>query len=115
MSIAHGALLNSIFDEVTEEYKGKVKFAKLNVLASPENREIATHYGIMGTPTLVFFCNGISLGMVVGFIPKEHLKHMLNEMIEKHRECLNQRSVLKTYPSKDFSSVGLNRRIRRSS
>jgi len=41
--------LDPVFSEVAEEYEGKVKFTKINVLDSDENREIAFKYGIMGT------------------------------------------------------------------
>ena len=87
--------LNPIFDEVAEEYKGKIKFVKLNVLASPGNREIAIRYGVMGTPTLVFFCAGRPVEEVVGFMPKERLKKILDTMLETHKECIKQSTELK--------------------
>ena len=87
--------LNPIFDEVAEEYKGKIKFVKLNVLASPGNREIAIRYGVMGTPTLVFFCAGRPVEEVVGFMPKERLKKILDAMLETHKECIKQSTELK--------------------
>ena len=62
--------LNSIFDNVSEKYN-KVKFAKLNILASSDNRQIAVKYGIMGTPTLVFFCKGRPVEVTTSFKPKE--------------------------------------------
>ncbi len=88
-------VLNPIFEEVSEEYKGKVKFAKLNVLDNPANREIGIHYEVMGTPILIFFCEGRPLGSLVGFMPKEHLKHVLDDMLEKYRECIKKSTALK--------------------
>ena len=89
--------LNPIFDGVAQEYKDKIKFVKLNVLENPSNREIAIHHGIMSTPTLMFFCEGRPVGQALGFMSKEHLKKLLDNMLEKHRECVKQSTQLKTY------------------
>lgn len=86
--------LDPIYSEVSEEYKERVKFAKLNVLESHENQLIALKYGIMSTPTLIFFCKGIPVEVVVGFQPKERLKQLVDEMIEKHQECIRKSTVL---------------------
>lgn len=88
--------LDPILNEVAEEYKGKVKFAKLNILENPKNREIAIHYGIMSTPTLMFFCEGRPVEGVVGFMPKERLKKILDDTLERHKECVKQSTELKT-------------------
>ena len=87
--------LDPILNEVAEEYKGKIKFAKLNILENPENREIAIRYGVMGTPTLVFFCAGSPVEEVVGFMPKERLKKIMDDMLERHKECIKQSTELK--------------------
>jgi len=88
--------LSPIFDEVAAEYEGRVKFTKLNVLESPSNREIAIHYGIMSTPTLVFFCQGRPVGGVVGFVSKDRLKMTLEDVIKRHKECIAQSTELET-------------------
>ena len=86
--------LNPILEEVAREYGDKIRFVKFNVLKSPENRKIAIGYGVMGTPTLAFFCKGEYIGSIIGFIPKEHLKHLIEDMMEKYRECVKQRTKL---------------------
>lgn len=88
--------LNSIFNEVAEEYKDKIKFVKLNVLENPNNQQVAIQHGIMSTPTLMFFCEGRPVGQALGFMPKKHLKKLIDDMLEKHRECINQSTELKT-------------------
>ena len=88
--------LNPIFDEVAGEYKGKIKFVKLNVLEAPVNREIAIRHGIMSTPTLTFFCEGRPVGQALGSMSKENLKKLIDDMLQKHRECINQSTELKT-------------------
>ena len=87
--------LAPIYSEVSEEYKNKVKFAKLNVLANHENQQIGVKYGIMGTPTLVFFCDGRPIESATGFQPKERLKQLIDDVISKHQECIKQSTKLK--------------------
>lgn len=87
--------LNPIYSEVAEEYKDKVKFAKLNVLKSHENQHLATKYGIMGTPTLIFFCDGRPVETATGFQPKERLKQLVNAVMGKAPECIKQSTALK--------------------
>jgi thioredoxin 1 len=89
-------MLDPIFNEIAEEYKDKIKFVKLNILEDPANREITLRYGIMGTPTLVFFCEGRTVGQVVGFMSKEQLKTAVDDALEKHKECLRQSTELKS-------------------
>lgn len=88
--------LNPIFSELAEEYKGKIKFAKLNVLANPDNRGIAVHHGIMSTPTLLFFCEGRPVEQNVGVILKEQLRKIMDDMLERHAKCIKQSTELKS-------------------
>jgi thioredoxin 1 len=78
--------LAPIYIEVAKEYKDKIKFAKLNVLTSKDNRDIAVKYGLMSTPTLIFFCDGKPIATKVGrkgFETKERLKQLINDMLNK--------------------------------
>lgn len=86
--------LNPVFDEVAEEYKDKMRFVKMNVLKTPENREIAINNGVMATPTLTFYCGGRPLRTIVGISSKEQLKTIINEIIETHKECLEHSTEL---------------------
>lgn len=88
--------LNPIIDDLAEEYKGKVRFVRVNVLTDPKNREIALENGVMGTPTVIFFCNGRSVGTVVGVHPKERLRDILDNMLEDYKRCLDQSMKLKS-------------------
>jgi len=88
--------LNPILDEVAEEYEGKVKFTRMDVLESKENRDIAIGHGIKATPTLIFFCDGRPIQTVTEFQEKEGLRQIVNDVIEKHRDCLERSTPLKT-------------------
>ncbi len=89
--------LNPVFNEVSEEYVGKIKFAKFNILGTPENRELASNNGVMGTPTLMFFCQGRSIGQTVSFMSKDDLKKALEEILERSKHCIAQSSDLRNY------------------
>ena len=67
---------------------GKVKFAKLNVLENEENRHLAIKFGVMSTPTLIFFCEGRPVNAALGFQPKEILKKLVEDVLEKSPECI---------------------------
>jgi thioredoxin 1 len=85
--------LNPVYNEVSEEYGNRVKFVKLNVLKSHENQHIAVKYGIMGTPTLVFFCYRRPVEMIAGFQSKERLKQFVDDVFNrwknKELECFS--------------------------
>jgi len=87
---------DSVLDEASEEYKNKIKFVKLNVLDDPNARQLAFQYGIMSTPTLVFFCRGRPVEQAVGFMVKERLKKFLDDLLSRYTECTAQSTELKT-------------------
>jgi len=88
--------LNPIFSELAEEYEGKIKFAKLNVLANSDNRGIAVHHGVMSTPTLLFFCEGRPVEQNVGLMTKEQLRKIMDDMVKRHTKCIKQSTELKS-------------------
>lgn len=68
-------MFSPIIDEVSEEYKGKVKFVKLN---ADENEAIAAKYNIMSIPTALLIEKGDVKAVNVGAIPKESLKKWID-------------------------------------
>lgn len=87
--------LTPIFNELTDEYASKVKFVKLNVLHNEGNREIASNYGIMSTPTMMFFCSGKPIGQIVGMMSKQDFESLINNMLSRYRQCITQSTELK--------------------
>jgi len=86
-----------ILERLAEEYSGKVKFAKLNILESPSNQELATNLGVMATPTLIFFCSGRPLMQMVGYTGEEDIRKVINDMLQRYRTCLLQSTDLRSY------------------
>jgi thioredoxin 1 len=87
-------MLEPVYTELAREYAGRLKFAKLNVLESQENQELAAKYGIMGTPTMKFFCGGRPVQDIVGTLSKDYLRQGIDFAIEKHRECTEKSTPL---------------------
>jgi thioredoxin 1 len=86
---------NPIFNETAQEYRGKIKLTKLNVLEDPMNQQIASNFGIMSTPTLLFLCKGRPVGQVVGLLSKEDLERMLIDTLGRYKDCLTQSTELR--------------------
>jgi len=67
----------------------------MNVLEAPTNQEIASDFGVMSTPTLLFLCKGRPVGQIVGFTSKIELESGLNDILGRYRQCLSQSTELR--------------------
>jgi len=63
-------MIAPVLDEIADEYKGRVKVAKLNI---DENPSTPPRYGIRGIPTLMLFKNGDVEATKVGAVSKSQL------------------------------------------
>ncbi|MFQ5951224.1 MAG: thioredoxin family protein [Candidatus Geothermarchaeales archaeon] len=89
-------VLDPVLREVAGEFSEQLKFVRLNVLASDENNHVSHQYGVMGTPTLILFCNGRAVQSLVGFRPKEKLRSEIQGMIETYEDCFKQSTPLES-------------------
>jgi thioredoxin-like negative regulator of GroEL len=64
------------------------------VLKNKEHQDLAIKYGIMGTPTIIFFCDGRPIETVTGFQPKERLIKLVEDVIATHKDCIKQSTKL---------------------
>ena len=72
-----------VIEELAEEMKGTVRFAKVNV---DENQDVAQRFGVRSIPTLAFFQGGEAVGTVVGAYPKPALEQIIQQVQEKIAE-----------------------------
>ena len=72
------------FEEYANEFKDKIIFGKLDIT---QNITTATRYGVMGTPTLKFFCNGKPVSELVGAIYPYLIKKTIEESLEHGLQC----------------------------
>lgn len=63
-------MIAPILDEVSKEYAGRLKIAKLNI---DENQATPAKFGIRGIPTLMLFKNGHVEATKVGALSKSQL------------------------------------------
>lgn len=66
--------LAPIFEGLASEYKGRVRFVKVNV---EEAQQIAASLGVMNIPMIALFAHGKLVAQQVGVQPKEILRDML--------------------------------------
>ncbi len=67
-----------ILEEISGEYEGKLKIAKMNV---DENPNTPTRYSVRGIPNLVFFKNGEVVEQIVGAVPKDQLISAIDKVV----------------------------------
>ena len=63
-------MIAPILDEVSKDYDGKLRVAKMNV---DQNRDVPAKYGIRGIPTLMLFKDGQLAATKVGALSKAQL------------------------------------------
>lgn len=68
-------MIAPILDDISSEYEGKLKIAKMNV---DENTETPAKFGIRGIPTLMLFKNGAVVATKVGALSKSQLASFID-------------------------------------
>jgi thioredoxin 1 len=71
-------MIGPLFEELSNEYVGKVKFAKVNV---DENPKTPSNFGVRGIPTVIMFKGGKAVDQVVGAVPKAQLENMVKKTL----------------------------------
>ena len=72
------------FYEYAGQFKEKVLFARVNVVNSPT---INSRYGIMGTPTFKYFCQGHPIQELSGAIYPTLLKKAVEDGLNHGENC----------------------------
>lgn len=67
-----------VLDEISSEYKDKIKIVKINV---DENPETPSQFAISGIPTLLLFKDGKVLDRKVGSLPKASIVEWMKKSI----------------------------------
>lgn len=71
-------ILAPLTEKLSEEYKGKVKFCKLNV---EDNQKMAQKYQVMSIPLLLFFRNGERVDESLGALPEDMLRPKVEALL----------------------------------
>lgn len=67
--------MEPIFEEVKEEYKGKVEFKAIDV---DQNNERAREYGVMSIPTYIIINDEKEVDRIIGARPKSEFTKWLD-------------------------------------
>ncbi len=65
-------------EDLATQYKGKVKFTKLNI---DDNQDTPQQYGIRSIPTLLVFKGGKVVGQIVGAVPKAKIEDAITKAL----------------------------------
>ena len=69
-------MIAPIVEDIAKEYDKRLKVCKLNV---DDNPKVATQYGVMSIPTLIFLKDGKVMDQVVGALGKADLKRKVED------------------------------------
>ena len=70
-------MVSPVIDEIADEMDN-VKIGKLN---TDEQPAIASRYGIMSIPTVMFFKGGKVVDQIIGAVPKESYVQKINSLL----------------------------------
>jgi thioredoxin 1 len=67
-------MMAPIIEDMSEKFKGKIKFAKINI---DDNQALAQKFGIMSIPNFVLFKDGKKVGQFIGSMSEEDFEKKL--------------------------------------
>lgn len=71
-------MMAPILEEMSEKFKGKIAFAKINV---DENQKLAQKFKVMSIPTLIIFKKGEEAGRLTGSMQAEALEERIKKFL----------------------------------
>ena len=81
---SHCHQIQPYIEDLARGFSGLVSFVKLNIL---QFNWLTERYGVMATPTFLYFCGGKPVQTRVGAVFPAMLKKMIEEMIQHGEEC----------------------------
>ena len=69
-------------ERLSEDYKGRIRFVKINVDEEPD---LAERYQIMGIPTILIFKDGRPVDRIVGAASKDYFKRHIEDILGGHQ------------------------------
>lgn len=73
-------MMKPVFEKISDDYKGKLKFAKVN---TENNPELAAKFEVQGIPCLIIANNGKEVDRIVGFMPEIPLKKEIDKILDR--------------------------------
>ena len=86
-SCPHSLAMMPYFETYADEFKGKISFARIDINMNPFS---VSRFGIMATPTFMFFCSGRPVQEIVGEIYPTLLKKITEDALEYGSSCASK-------------------------
>ena len=71
-------MMTPVMEEISENFKGKLKVGKVNIEDSPE---IAEKFGVSSIPNLIMFKDGRIVEQIIGAMPQEEIENVIRGYI----------------------------------
>lgn len=80
--------MKPIYESLPNRFGDVVKFTRMNLLDSKENRVFAIRNGVRSTPTFVVYCGGRPIGQIIGQRTPDEFYDELKLLIDNADSCL---------------------------
>jgi len=74
-------MMSPVFESLSEEYEGKLKFAKVD---TQDQEMLAIRFGVQGIPNLVILNKGDVIGRIVGFAGESQLRTKIDSILDSN-------------------------------
>ena len=71
-------MVHPVLEKLADDYKDKVKIAKINV---DQEAELASQFNIVSIPTLLLFHEGKMVKQQIGAVPRKIMEEMIKDYI----------------------------------
>jgi thioredoxin 1 len=71
-------MLAPVLEGLSSEMEGKVKFIKVDI---DQSSDLANEFQIASVPTMIIFKDGEKVDQLVGFLPKEKIKEVIESKL----------------------------------
>jgi thioredoxin-like negative regulator of GroEL len=90
----HCQVFSAVYARLNEVMGREMKFARLDVLASEDNRQFALSRGVRGVPTMELFYNGRVICSILGNHPFDKMVAILEESLRRKDENVAPHTLL---------------------
>jgi len=73
-------MMSPLFDKISEDYKGKLKFLKLD---TQSESGLATKFGIQGIPAFVVVNDAKEVGRIIGYMSEDQFRSRIDAALSK--------------------------------
>ena len=80
--------MKPIYEAQPELFGNEIKFTRMNLLESKENRKFAIRGGVRSTPTFILYCQGRPVGQIIGSRRTDDFTDEIRALVDNAENCL---------------------------